>query len=384
MPAASRPKRLLDVVHLGRAGAWGNRNRLQTWQELGAAAGADVQTVDLAALRCRPSDLRRAPRLLGGALVPEALSWSGAALTRRLRPGASIVFITARAFDPALVPPGAHVVLDLVDRLSESYRLRSALSSGLLPRLLYDGLRGPMARFEARERSGIRHVAAGRGDAADLDAEWVPNLLPPPPPPPVRGRPGGEAGTDLLFHGSLGYPPNVEAVQQLRAVWPALRALRPHTTATIAGAAPNSALARAVQDTPGWTLQRNFRDLPSLLASARVAVAPLLSATGLQNKVLEAASAGLPVVVTPAVARGFDPAFPAVVASPDRLAAALAELLDDQPAQRRLGEAGRDHVGEHYTVAAWRDRAVRLLGWEPPGQLPVGTAPSAGRPGPSR
>lgn len=372
--------RLLDVVHLGRAGAWGNRNRLETWQALGAAAGADVQTVDLAAVRCHLSDVRRAPRLLGGVIVPEALSWSGAALTRRLRAGATTVFITARSFDPVLVPPGGTVVLDLVDRLSESYRLRSALSSRLLPRLLYDGLQGPMRRFEARERPDTRLVAAGRADAADLDAGWVPNLLPSPP----QTRPDGARGTDLLFHGSLGYPPNVEAVHQLRALWPALQALRPGTTATIAGAAPSDALARLVQGTPGWTLQRDFPDLSSLLAGARVAVAPLLSATGLQNKVLEAASAGLPVVVTPAVARGFDPAFPALVAPPDRMAAALAQLLDDKLARRRLGEAGRAHVGQHYTVAAWRERATELFGWGSSGMAPLSVALPATPPGSGR
>ena len=348
--------RRLAVVHLGRAGAWGNRNRVATWQRLGAAVGAQVQTVDLATLRSRPGDLARVPRVLRGDVVPEALSWSGRALADRLEPGTTVVLVTARAVDLALVPSGCHVVLDLVDRLSESYRLRAALA-GPAGRLLYAGLEVPMRRFERRPRPGVRLVAAGRGDAAELGAGWLPNLLPDPlPDPPARAP-----VTDLLFHGSLGYPPNVEAVRLLAAVWPALRALRPQTTLTVAGASPSEALARTVAQTPGWTLHRDFPDLDALLASARVAVAPLLSATGLQNKVLESAAAGLPTVVTPAVARGLDEAFPVVVAGPDDLARTLAGLLDDPDRRRALGLAGREHVGRHYTVGAWRDRAEELL-----------------------
>lgn len=350
--------RRLDVVHLGRAGAWGNRNRVQTWQQLGAAAGAQVRTVDLTAQRSGVSDLRRVAGLLNGSVVPEALSWSGRALAQRLTPGATVVFVTARAFDPRLVPTASTVLLDFVDRLSESYRLRTNLASDQLRRLLYSGLRVPMQRFEARARPGVRLAAAGRADAEILGADWLPNLVPDPAP-----RGSVLATTDLLFHGSLGYAPNVEGVRQLRAIWPALQALRPQTTVTIAGAAPSPALAGLIEATPGWTLHQDFQDLNSLLSSARVAVAPLLSATGLQNKVLESAGAGLPTVVTPEVARGFDPRFPLRVASPDRLASTLAELLEDPSAQRRLGDAAREHIAQHYTVPAWRDRAVHLFGW---------------------
>jgi hypothetical protein len=68
-------------------------------------------------------------------------------------------------------------------------------------------------------------------------------------------------------------------------------------------------------------------------------------------------------VVTPQVARGFDPAFPFRVAGdPDAWRRALCALLDDEAARCRLGEAAREHVARHYTAGAWRDRAAQLLG----------------------
>ena len=351
------PPRRLALVHIGRSGALGNRNRLQTWQSLGEVTGADVTTVDLAATPARPRDLRRVVRLLDGSIVPEALTWSGAALRARLSSADTVVFISARAVDPALVPSGATVVLDFVDRLSESYRLRRGLASSTPSRLLFAGLAPPMRRFEALERPHVVRVAAGRGDAAVLGAQWLPNLL-----SGATRRPATAPTTDLLFHGNLRYPPNEEAVLCLRQVWPDLRSRRPATTLTIAGARPREWLARLVAETPGWTLLPDFRDLGAVLAAARVAVAPVLSATGLQNKALESAAAGLPTVVTPAVASGFDPAFPFVVTDLPGLAATVVELLDDGARLSALEQAGPAHVERHYTARSWRESGLRLLG----------------------
>jgi glycosyltransferase involved in cell wall biosynthesis len=348
----------LLVVHLGRSSAWGNRNRLSTWQALGRATGAEVRTIDLAQRRSRPGDLRRVHRLARGRIVPEALYWSGAKLRTELLRAATVVFVTARTFDPALLPPGALVVLDYVDRLSESYRQRAELTTRSR-RVLYGALGVQMRRFEQMPRPSVRAVAAGRADAEQLGASWLPNLvieLPPRATPAVR--------SDLLFHGNLSYPPNVQAVRHLLVLWPSLRNVRPGITITVAGANPSTDLAQKIARTPGWSLQRDFSDLSLILASARISVAPLLSATGLQNKVLESASAGLPTVVSPAVARGFDPNFPLVVAdSPHDWVQSLTSLLDDPCARGRMGAAARDHVGKYYTVMAWRDLAAQLLGW---------------------
>ena len=106
----------------------------------------------------------------------------------------------------------------------------------------------------------------------------------------------------------------------------------------------------------------DFDDLGAVMASARVATAPLLHASGIQIKVLEAASYGLPQVIGAAVAKGFGPGLPAVVVEDDdELVAALASLLDDPDEQARLGAAARAHVAEQYSVERWAPWAAGIL-----------------------
>jgi glycosyltransferase involved in cell wall biosynthesis len=73
------------------------------------------------------------------------------------------------------------------------------------------------------------------------------------------------------------------------------------------------------------------------LWNAAVGVAPLLTARGVQNKVLEAVAAGLPVVVTPLVHEGLpDQVKSSVEAAgdPAGFAAAIVRLLQRTPAER--------------------------------------------------
>jgi glycosyltransferase involved in cell wall biosynthesis len=74
------------------------------------------------------------------------------------------------------------------------------------------------------------------------------------------------------------------------------------------------------------------------LWNAAVAVAPLHESFGLQNKVLEALAAGLPVVTTTAVAAGLPgEALPgcSVRDNPASFAEAVVDMLAARPAERR-------------------------------------------------
>ena len=81
------------------------------------------------------------------------------------------------------------------------------------------------------------------------------------------------------------------------------------------------------------------------LWNAALAIAPLRMTQGLQNKVLEALAAGLPVVTTPPVVAGLPiEAQPGCVTAADAavFAAAVSEWLGASPTERRARAARAD------------------------------------------
>jgi hypothetical protein len=97
-------------------------------------------------------------------------------------------------------------------------------------------------------------------------------------------------------------------------------------------------LRDAVSRTSGVEVTGAVPDVRPYLWRAAVSVAPIWTARGVQNKVLEAVAAGLPSVITPAVMGGL----PAQVASAcavadtaDTFAASVLRLLELSPVARR-------------------------------------------------
>ena len=100
-------------------------------------------------------------------------------------------------------------------------------------------------------------------------------------------------------------------------------------------------------------------DVRPYLHRAAVAAAPLATARGIQNKVLEAIACGLPAIVTPAVFEGLpiESATACRVAKEaDAFATAILDLLNRTPAERRA-------IAMHANLSAlgWDKRLARLV-----------------------
>ncbi|MFN8036517.1 MAG: glycosyltransferase [Acidimicrobiia bacterium] len=349
------------ILHVDRAGSFGGDARVQTWRALLEAAGFHVDVVPM--FTGHRSGLARArglPDVFRGRAVPESVVWNlvsvRAALDRVSPTG--IVAVTARAFVDELAHGPWIAVLDFVDRLSVSYRVRTQLASDPLRRAVFRGLARTHDRFERRlaiERS-IKTVAAGRADADALGARWIPNII----SQPLRPRTPGTREVDVLFFGNLSYPPNIDAIHRLGRAWPSVARARPATTCKIAGRNVG-ATVRRLADRYHWLIEEDFPAVGELCATARIAVAPIRHASGMQNKVLEAAACGIPQVVDRAVLAGLSADFPLeTIASEDELAPAILRLLADETRRRALGEAAQQHVARHYLATQWADD-VKLL-----------------------
>lgn len=108
----------------------------------------------------------------------------------------------------------------------------------------------------------------------------------------------------MVFTGAMDYWANVDAVTWFaHAVFPLIREQDADARFVIAGARPSEAV-RALAEQEGITVTGAVPDMRPYLAHARLAVAPLRIARGIQNKVLEAMAMGKPVLASPAAMEG--------------------------------------------------------------------------------
>jgi glycosyltransferase involved in cell wall biosynthesis len=121
---------------------------------------------------------------------------------------------------------------------------------------------------------------------------------------------------------------------------------------------------RALARLPGVHVAGRVPDMRPYLQHARVVVAPLRVARGIQNKVLEAMSMGRPVVATAqcaAAIRAQPGAALAVADGEEELARAVLALLAPE-AGDAMGGAAREAVLQHHAWGPSAARIVELLG----------------------
>jgi hypothetical protein len=323
------------------------------WQELLAAAGAKTHEVNLLGdhRRLVPSPVG-ALSSLSGTVAPESAVWSERSAERALRSIAPdvVVFVTPRAFHPRLAPLSERSILDFQDLFSRSYRGRAVVKRHPVASSAWRGLAWALERFERRDH-GVVTVAAGCAEATQIGANWIPNIVPTSTGGPITDHAG--APFDLLFFGKLGSLPNVDALRTLSHLWPRLAEEVPGISCLVAGADLTPEVRRLAA-THGWTAEEGFDSFEHLCARARIAVAPLRHANGIQNKVLEAAAAGLPQVLSAQALGGTSPGFPAmVVHTRESMVAAVRTLLAEPLRRVQLATDARTHVARHYSAERW-------------------------------
>ncbi len=159
----------------------------------------------------------------------------------------------------------------------------------------------------------------------------------------------------VMFLGNLGVPHNVDAaVFAAREVFPEVRRLQPEAELWLAGASPRRQV-RALASLPGVTVTGSVPDLAPLWAAAHVMLAPLRFSSGIQNKILEAMAAGVPVVTTPGAAAGVGTraaGLMRVAADAPGLARETVALLADPVGAAAMAGRARLHARGHFSWEA--------------------------------
>ncbi|MEO5884144.1 MAG: glycosyltransferase [Candidatus Limnocylindrales bacterium] len=168
---------------------------------------------------------------------------------------------------------------------------------------------------------------------------------------PTSAAPIEEVPDTIAFVGAMSFPPNVDAAIWLcREVLPILQRRRPTARVRLIGRDPSpavQALAGPAVEVTG--LVADVR--PEILACPIVAI-PMVSGSGVKNKVLEAMSMARPIVSTTLGVESLDVVdgrHVVVADGPAAFAAALDHLLDDGPRRARLGTEARAFVVEHHS-----------------------------------
>jgi polysaccharide biosynthesis protein PslH len=162
-----------------------------------------------------------------------------------------------------------------------------------------------------------------------------------------------------VFAGSMGYPPNAEALRWLLGtIWPAVRATLPEARLVVVG---RDVPADLEASAPASVTFTGFvADIAQVYSTARVVLCPMLSGAGTRLKVLEGLATGLPLVSTTMGAEGVhvtDREDVLLADGAERFTATTIEALTDDALARRIGAAGRWLAVERYD---WRTIAGTL------------------------
>lgn len=148
------------------------------------------------------------------------------------------------------------------------------------------------------ERNGFHEKLVLMSNGVDFD-RYYGHELPEHQPSPPAGKPY------VLFTGAMDYIPNIDAAFWLaREIFPNLKVIVPELQFYIAGSNPVRKIRKLHDPKGGVFVTGYLDDLRPYIKSARVFVAPMRIARGMQTKVLEAMACGVPVVTSPASARG--------------------------------------------------------------------------------
>jgi sugar transferase (PEP-CTERM/EpsH1 system associated) len=167
------------------------------------------------------------------------------------------------------------------------------------------------------------------------------------------GIPRKPEGLRIVFVGVMDYEPNVEAVFFFaKSVWPIVLTNFPEAHFVIVGSQPTKKV-RDLAQLPGIEVTGYVPDVRPYLATATLSVVPITIARGVQNKVLEAMAAGLPVLTTPEVAQGLPAGTERFIyiaeREPNHFAEALLKLLKDPSALEKKSRQAQEFVQNNHT-----------------------------------
>ena len=165
---------------------------------------------------------------------------------------------------------------------------------------------------------------------------------------------------ELIFIGNLSYLPNIEAAKFIaKEILPKLVGILPNIKILIAGSNPSNKVLKLANKNikiQGWV-----QDIRKTYSSGKIFFAPMTIGSGLQNKLLEAMSMGIPCITSELSNRSLkaiDEKNILIGNSVDEYINLIISLLNDDKKRKKIGESGRIYVIKNYN---WQTANYKLL-----------------------
>jgi polysaccharide biosynthesis protein PslH len=172
-------------------------------------------------------------------------------------------------------------------------------------------------------------------------------------------------GRTIVYIGFFWYEPNARAARQLiEHTLPAVRRRHPDARLLLVGKEPTQLMLDAAARDRGIIVTGCVDDTRPYLAAGDVCAVPLTEGSGTRLKVLEAFSAGIPVVSTSKGAEGIEAVSGrelVIADDPDRFAAAVIDVFDEPEHYREQARRALDLVRTRYSWSALVERLDEAL-----------------------
>jgi sugar transferase (PEP-CTERM/EpsH1 system associated) len=164
----------------------------------------------------------------------------------------------------------------------------------------------------------------------------------------------------IVFTGAMDYFPNIDAVRYFCSeIFPLVRKIIPEVIFYIVGRNPTRQV-KALGRLPNIIVTGSVSDVRPYLLKGCVSVAPFRIARGIQNKVLEAMSIGLPVVGTSNAFQGIKATESngiRIVDKPEAFAEEIIALMSDPGLRHHCSLEARSYVRQYHQ---WKDQGIIL------------------------
>jgi glycosyltransferase involved in cell wall biosynthesis len=242
------------------------------------------------------------------------------------------------------------IIYDMLD----VHHLRSAREAALTGDSRAARESEKLRRLETRLARGVDLIWCGSSPDQKLMSRIAPGV--PSVVVPTVHRLHGRGPTfaereQLLFVGNFSHRPNVDAVYFLaREILPLIRQSLPGIKLLVVG--DNAPPQFAEYASSGVRVLGYVPDIDPIIAGCRVFVAPIRFGSGVNGKIGEALSYGLPVVTNTIGAEGWeftDGRQVLIADAPDDFAAAVVHLYGNSELWQTISENGYRHIAENYT-----------------------------------